>query len=132
MAQAVRRSSLTAAGSRVRVSVTPYEFRGGRNGVWVGFFGVPPVFPRHKFHSTISPHSFSFISFASMMVRQAWSAGILVFHRFSIKRLHRISSLAPTLYLTRVDIYLFMQALNQYIHIISGAALSVGLGAGNH
>ena len=34
--------------------------------VWVGFLGVPPIFPWHKFHSTISPHSshsFCFISF---------------------------------------------------------------------
>ena len=28
---------LPSLGSRVRVSVTPCKFRGGRNGVWVGF-----------------------------------------------------------------------------------------------
>ena len=51
-------------GSRVRVSVTPCGFRDGRNGVWVGFSRVTPLFPYHKFHSTISPHSsisFNFI-----------------------------------------------------------------------
>ena len=84
VAQAVRRSPPTAAlGSRGRVSVTPCGFRGGRNGVWVGFSRVSPVFPYHKFHSTISPHSshpFRFISSALVMVRQALSAGTLATH----------------------------------------------------
>ena len=63
---------LPPLGSRVCVSVTPCGFRGGRNGVWVGFLGVSPVFPYHNFHSTISPHSshpFQSISSALVMVR---------------------------------------------------------------
>ena len=74
---------LPPLGSRVRVSVPPCGFRGGRNGVWVAFHGVSPVFPYHKFHSTISPHSsrpFRFISSALVMMRQAWSAGTLATH----------------------------------------------------
>ena len=42
----------------------------GRNGVWVGFLGVFPVFLCHKFHYTISSHtsnSFSFISFYMLL-----------------------------------------------------------------
>ena len=74
---------LPPLGSRLRVSVPPCGFRGGRNGVWVGFHGVSPVFPYHKFHSIISPpssHAFRFISSAHAMVRQAWSAGTLATH----------------------------------------------------
>ena len=41
---------------RVRVSVTPCGL-GGRNRVCVGFFRVSLVFPYHKIHSTIFPHS---------------------------------------------------------------------------
>ena len=70
VAQAIRRLPQTVAlGSRVRVSVTSCGFRGGRNGIWVGFLGVSPVFPNQKFHSIISPHSsrpFRFISFFSL------------------------------------------------------------------
>ena len=91
---------LPPLGSRVRVSVPPCGFRGGRNGVWVGFSRVSPVFLYHKFHSTTSPHSshpFRFISSALVMVRQAWSAGPI------IQGLHRISSLDPTLCWTRVE-----------------------------
>ena len=54
---------LPPLGSRVRVSVPLCGFRGGRNGVWVGFLGISPVFPYHKFHSTISPTLISSISF---------------------------------------------------------------------
>ena len=75
------------------------------------FHGVSPVFPYHKFHSTISPpssHPFSFISSALVMVRQAWSAGTLATHGPIIWGLHRISSLDPTLCWTRVeDIYFY-------------------------
>ena len=39
---------------RLGARVTPCGFRGGRNGVWVGFLRD---FSCHKFHSTISPHS---------------------------------------------------------------------------
>ena len=72
------------------------------------FLGVPPVFPCHKFHSTISPyscHSFRLISFHQLpvTVRQAWSVGILAIHRPLIKELHRISSLDPVLCLTRAE-----------------------------
>ena len=56
----VRRSS-PIAGSRVSILVTPYGFRGGRNGAWIGFLMLSPC---HKFHSTISylsSHLFHFI-----------------------------------------------------------------------
>ena len=55
VAQAVRCCPLPLE-PRVRVSVTPYGLR-GRNRVCVGFLGVSLVFPYHKFHSTIFPHS---------------------------------------------------------------------------
>ena len=76
--------------------------------IWVGtvFLGVSPVFFCNKYHSTISPHSshsFRFISSPPVMVRQAWSAGILAIHRPSIQGLHCISSLDPTLGQTRVQ-----------------------------
>ena len=69
--------------SRVRVSVTPCGFRGGRNGIWVGFSRGFSRFPYHKFNSTISPHSshpFRFLSSALVMVLQAWSAGTFDIH----------------------------------------------------
>ena len=65
VAQAVRRSPPT--GSRVRVSVPPCGFRGGRNGVWVGFsrgfsrFPLPQI-SFHHFSTLISSISFHFIS----------------------------------------------------------------------
>ena len=77
-----------------------------------GFHGVSPVFPYHKFHSTISPHSsypFRFISSALVIVRQAWSAGTLTTHGPIIQGLHRISSLDPTLCWTRVEDIYFMK-----------------------
>ena len=97
---------LPPLGSRVRVSVPPCGFRGGRNEVWVDYRGVSPVFPYHKFHSTISPHSshpFRSISSALVMVHQAWSAGTLAIHGPIISGLHGISSLDPTLCWTRVE-----------------------------
>ena len=102
MAQAVRHSPPT----RVRILVTPCGYRGGQNGVWVGFSRVSPIFPYHKFHSTISPyssHPFHFISSALVMVHQAWSAGTLAIHWPTISGLHRILSLDPTLSWTRVE-----------------------------
>ena len=78
------------------------------------FLGVSPVFPYHKFHSTISPQSscpFRFISSALMMVRQAWSA--LAIHGPTISGLHCISSLDPTLCWTRVEGILFISASRQ-------------------
>ena len=74
---------LPPLGSRVRVSVPPCGFRGGRNGVWVSLSRGFSRFPLPKFHSTISPHSshpFRFISSALLMVRQAWSVGTLATH----------------------------------------------------
>ena len=58
---------LPPLGSRVRVSVTPRGFRGGRNGVWVGFSrgfsGLPlPQISFHHFSTLISSISFHFIS----------------------------------------------------------------------
>ena len=54
-------------GSRVRVSVTPCGFCGGRNGVWVGFLRGFSRFPLpqisfHHFSTLISSISFHFIS----------------------------------------------------------------------
>ena len=46
---------LPPLGARVRVSVDPYGFRGGRKEVWVGFsrgFYVSSIFHYHKFHSS--------------------------------------------------------------------------------
>ena len=58
---------LPPLGSRVRVSVPPYGFRDGRNGVWVGFsrgfFRFPlPQISFHHFSTLISAISFHFIS----------------------------------------------------------------------
>ena len=66
VAQAVRRS-LPPLGSRVRVSIPPCGFRGGRNRVWVGFSQGFPLFPLpqisfHHFSTLISSISFHFIS----------------------------------------------------------------------
>ena len=57
---------LPPLGYRVRVSVTPCGFRGGRNGVWVGFsrgfsrFPLPQI-SFHHFSIPISSISFHFI-----------------------------------------------------------------------
>ena len=58
---------LPPLGSQVRVSVTPCGFRGGRNGIWVGFsqgfshFPLPAISFLH-FSTLISYISFHFIS----------------------------------------------------------------------
>ena len=99
---------LPPLGSRVRVSVPLCGFRGGRNGVWVGFswgfsrFPLPQI-SFHHFSTLISSISFHFISSALVMVRQAWSAGTLATQGPIISGLHRISSLDPTLCWTRVE-----------------------------
>ena len=101
---------LPPLGSRVRVSVTPCRFSGGRNEVWVGFsrgFSRIPL-PQISFHHFSTPiSSILFISSAFVMVRQAWSAGTLATHGPIILGLHRISSLDPTLCWTRVEDILF-------------------------
>ena len=57
---------LPPLGSRVRVSVTPCGFRGGRNEVWVGFsrcfsrFSLQQI-SVHHFSTLISPISFHFV-----------------------------------------------------------------------
>ena len=118
VAQAVRRSPPTTGvpSSHLGPSmwVSWWTKRGlGRffTGFGQDFHGVSPVFPYQKFHSTLSPHSshpFRFISSALVMVHQAWSAGTLATHGPIIQRLHRISSLDPTLCWTRVeDIYFY-------------------------
>ena len=58
---------LPPLGSRVRDSVPPCGFRGGRNGVWLGFSGGFSRFPLpqisfHHFSTLISSISFHFIS----------------------------------------------------------------------
>ena len=115
VAQVVRHSPPTAAlGSRIRVSVTPCGFRGGRIGVWVGFsrgfsrFPLPQI-SFHHFSPLISSISFHFI--CPLMVHQAWSAGTLAILGPTISGFHRISSLDPTLCWIRVDIYFFNSGL---------------------
>ena len=79
------------------VSITPCQFRGGRNGVCVGFSGFLAFFPCHKFNFNISPHSsHSFLfHFISPILRQVQSVGLLAIHRPSVQELHHISSLDP-------------------------------------
>ena len=109
LARAVRHSPSTAVVSRV--SVTRRVFRGGRNGIWVAFLGVSPVFPYHKFHFTISSHSFHLFRFISLWwcVRRCQLESLL-FTDLQIKGLHRISSLDTALCRTRVEdsFYLFV------------------------
>ena len=103
---------LAPLGSRVRVSVTPCGFRGGRNGVWVGFsrgfsrLSLPQI-SFHHFSTLISSISFHFISPCD------GASGVVGRHPCYTRAynigLHRISSLNPTLCWTRVeDIYLFI------------------------
>ena len=69
--------------------------------------GVFPVFPCHKFHSTISPHSshsFSFISSSPVMLCQACRPTSFTVHKPSIKGLHRISSLDLALCQPQVEV----------------------------
>ena len=93
---------------RVRVSITPCAFRGGRNGVWVGFsrgfthFPLPKISLYHL-SALISFISFHFISSAPVMVLQAWSADILAIHRPSFKELHCDSYLDSALCRTRAE-----------------------------
>ena len=56
---------LPPLGSRVRVSVTPCRFRGGRNAVWVGFFaGFLPFPPTTNFIPPfLHTHLIHFVSF---------------------------------------------------------------------
>ena len=100
---------LPPLGSRVRLSVTPCGFRGGGNGVWVGFsrgfsrFPLPQI-SLHNFSTLISSISFHFISPCD------GASGVVARHpcysRTCSMGLHRISSLDPTLCWTRVeDIY---------------------------
>ena len=56
---------LPLLGSWVRILVTPCGLYGRQNRVCVGFLRVPPIFPYHKFHSTISPHSSHTFCFSS-------------------------------------------------------------------
>ena len=85
--------------SRVRVSDTPRGFRGGRNGVWIGFcrdfsrFLLPQISFQHLFLHAHLIHFVLFNFIRPVMVHQGWSAGILAIHRPSIKGLLRISSL---------------------------------------
>ena len=77
---------LPPPGFRVRVSVSPCGYRGGRNGVWVGFFRGFSRFPLpqisfNHFSILILLISFHFSSSATVMMR---SAGILATHWPSI------------------------------------------------
>ena len=91
---------------RVRVSVTQSGFRGGRNGVWIGFsrgfsrFPLPQI-SFHHFSTLISSISFHFIRPCD------GASGVVGRHpcysRTYNMGLHRISSLDPTLCCTRVE-----------------------------
>ena len=120
MAQAVRRSLPTAGVPCSRLGHSMWVSWWTKRGQGRFLSGFSPVFPYHKFHSTISPlsHLIHFVSFHQpfVMVRQAWSAGTLATHGPIILGLHRISSHDPTLCWTRVeDIYFIF-----YFYIQSG------------
>ena len=106
-------------------------------GIYVGFSRCFSRFPLphisfHHFSTLISFISFHFISSAPVMVRQAWSVGILPIHRSWTKGLHRLSSLDPALCRTRVeDIYLFYLLYcffyNCVLYLFFNDAFTVGL-----
>ena len=99
----------SSLGSRVRVSVTPCGFCGGRNEFWVGFsrdffsFLLPQI-SFHHFTMLVS-----FISFHIICPCDGASGvptGIIAIHRPTIKRSDPISSLDPALCRKRAeDIY---------------------------
>ena len=79
---------LPPLGSRVRIAIIPRRFNGGRNGIRIVFslgFSCFPL-PQISFH-LLHTHFVNFILSApvGLMVRQAWSTGILAIHRPSIK-----------------------------------------------
>ena len=116
VAQAVRRSTPTAGVPSPSMWVSWWTkrglgrfltgFRGGRNGVWVGFsrgfsrFLLPPI-SFHHFSTLISSISFHFIRPCD------GASGVVGRHpcysRTYNVGLHRISSLDPTLCWTRVE-----------------------------
>ena len=110
-------------GSRVRISVTPCEFRGGRNGIWVGFsrgfsrFPLPQI-SFHHFSTLISSIWFHFI-------RPCDDASGVVGRHPCYSRtynlgLHRISPHEPTLCWTRVeDIYSIMYSPIYWLYYLS-------------
>ena len=80
VAQAVRRSPPTAGVPSSRLGHSMWVSWWTKRGSGQVFLGVSPVFPYHKFHSTISPHSshpFRFISSALVMVRHGRPAPLL-------------------------------------------------------
>ena len=84
VAQAVRRSPpAPPLASRVRVSVTPCGFRGGRNEVWVGFsrgFSRFPL-PQNFIPPFLHTHLIHFVSFHSLLwwcVRRGRPAPLLL------------------------------------------------------
>ena len=75
--------------SRVRISVIPCVFRGGRNRACESFSRGFPCFllsqiSFHHFSTLISITTFHFISSAPVMMRQEWSVGIVANHRPSV------------------------------------------------
>ena len=64
VAQAVRRSPLTAGVPSSRLGPSMWVSWWTKRGLGRFFHGVPPVFPYHKFHSTIlHTHLIHFVSF---------------------------------------------------------------------
>ena len=101
---------LPPLGSRVRISVPPCGFRGGRNGVWVGFsrgfsrFPLPQI-SFHYFSTLMSSISFNFISPCD------GATGLVVRHP-CYSRTYNIGASShliprPDLVLTRVEDILF-------------------------
>ena len=79
MAQVASRSPPTTRVPSSRLSHSMGFVVDSTGSVYV-FIGVSPVLPYHKFHSTISPHSFHvLVSSVPVMVRQVWWAGSLLF-----------------------------------------------------
>ena len=88
-------------GSRVRASVTPCGFSGGRNRVWVGFsrgFSHLPL-PQISFHYFSTLFSLHFISTVPAMKRQ----GV----RRPRVSSHRIASFDPALCWTRGYLFIY-------------------------
>ena len=80
VAQAVRRSPPTAGDPSSRLGHSMWVSWWTKRGLGRFFSGFLPFSPTTNFFSPHSSHPFRFISPALVMVRQAWSAGILATH----------------------------------------------------
>ena len=92
--------------SRVRASIPPWWVSWWTKGTLGRFFSgfsrfLLPQISFNHFSTITSFISFHFIS--SVMVRKAWSAGILAIRRPTLKGLHPILSLDQALYRKRLE-----------------------------